>query len=156
MALVRTTGIFQPEGRKQAFRMENLSWPLFAPPGFFNRKAESRPLGWKISLSTCGGRAAAMRERRPPPLREVWRHDELTFSYCALLRLESRARRALKLATPCFQGARAPQSHPLDDRETAIPPAEQARSAKRRRREMQFPSRTRTAKPQAEVCGPAR
>ena len=71
LALVRSAGIFQPEGRKQAFRMENLSWPLFAPPEFFNRKAENRPLGWKISLSTCGGRAAAMWERRPPPLREV-------------------------------------------------------------------------------------
>ena len=47
--------------------MKKVSWPLFAPPGFFNRKAENRPLGWKISLSTCGGRAAAMRERRPAP-----------------------------------------------------------------------------------------
>ena len=45
--------------------------------------------------------------------------------------------------------------HPLDGRETAVPPAEQARSAKRCSCGMQFARRTRTAKPKAEVCGHA-
>ena len=50
-----------------------------------------------------------------------------------------------------FPGRVSAPSHPLDGRETAVPPAEQARSAKRRRRGMQFPRRTRTAKPQARA-----
>ena len=46
--------------------------------------------------------------------------------------------------------------HPLDGRKTAIPPAEQARSAMRRRCGMQFASRTRTARPRARAGRAAR
>ena len=82
---------------------------------------------------SCARRAAAMRERLPAPPREVWQ------VWCA--------------RKPVFLISRARQrpSHPLDGRETAVPPAEQARSAPRRRRGMQFASRTRTARPQARA-----
>ena len=60
-----------------------------------------------------------------------------------------------KACAPLVSGRASAPLHPLDGRETAILPAKRARSAKRRRCGMQFPRRTRTAKPQAEVCGPA-
>ena len=55
------------------------------------------------------------------------------------------------LHTPLISGRASAPSHPLDGRETAVPPAERARSAKRRSCGMQFPRRTRTAKPQARA-----
>ena len=55
-----------------------------------------------------------------------------------------------------FPGRVSAPSHPLDGRETAIPPAERARSALRCRRGMQFPRRTRTARPQARARRAAR
>ena len=56
-----------------------------------------------------------------------------------------------EFAHPLISRRVSAPSHPLDGRETAIPPAEQARSAKRRSCGMQFPRRTRTAKPQARA-----
>ena len=61
-----------------------------------------------------------------------------------------------KACVPLFPGRGSAPLHPLDGRETVIPPAEQARSAKRRRCGMQFPRRTRTAKPQAQAKRAAR
>ena len=55
-----------------------------------------------------------------------------------------------------FPGRVSAPSHPLDGRETAIPPAERARSALRCRRGMQFPRRTRTPRPQARARRAAR
>ena len=55
-----------------------------------------------------------------------------------------------------FQGRVSAPSHPLDGRETAIPPAERARSALRCRRGMQFPRRTRTPRPKTRARRAAR
>ena len=95
------------------------------------------------------GRAAAMWERRPAPAARGMTGSAIPCP--APLHYMTR-----KLASPCFQGAQAPPSHPLDGRETDIPPAEQARSALRSRCGMQFPRRTRTAKPQARATRAAR
>ena len=55
-----------------------------------------------------------------------------------------------------FPGRVSAPSHPLDGRETAIPPAERARSALRCRRGMQFPRRTRTPRPKTRARRAAR
>ena len=57
---------------------------------------------------------------------------------------------------PLISRARSAPSHRLDGRETAIPPAEPARSAKRRSCGMQFAGRTRTARPRARAWRAAR
>ena len=57
----------------------------------------------------------------------------------------------IKACLSLFPGRVSAPSHPLDGRKTAIPPAEQARSALRRRCGMQFASRTRTAKLRARA-----
>ena len=95
------------------------------------------------------GRAAAMWERRPAPAARGMTGSAIPCP--APLHYMTR-----KLASPCFQGVWAPPSHPLDGRKTDIPPAEQARSALRSRCGMQFPRRTRTAKPQARATRAAR
>ena len=82
------------------------------------------------------------------------RYDGLTHPCCAPLhRIAGTV--CTKACISLFPERASAPLHPLDGRETAIPPAEQARSAKRCSCGMQFHNRTRTAKPQAEVCGPA-
>ena len=105
---------------------------------FSHRNGQNRGLVWDFAFSGLRRRAAAMWEHRPAPAARGMENVACT-----------------KDCIPLFPGRVSAPSHPLDGRETAVPPAEQARSAQRRRGGMQFASRIRTAKPKAEVCGPA-
>ena len=122
---------------------------------FSHRNGQNRGLMWDFAFSGLRRRAAAMRERRPAPRCARYdRYDGLTHPCRACCSAYSRYGVHESLHFLISRRASAPL-HPLDGRETAIPPSEQTRSAKRRRCGMQFPRRTRTAKPKAEVCGHA-
>ena len=94
---------------------------------------------WDFAFSGLRRRAAAMWERRPAPAARGMANTACT-----------------KDCIPLFPGRVSVPLHPLDGRETAIAPAERARSAQRRSCGMQFASRTRTTKPWARAERAAR
>ena len=116
---------------------------------FTHRNGQNRGLMWDFAFSGLRGRAAAMWERRPAPAARGMTGSAIPCP--APLHYMTR-----KLASPCFQGAWAPPIASTGRQGNCMPPAEQARSALRSRCGMQFPRRTRTAKPQARATRAAR
>lgn len=93
-------------------------------------------------------RAAAMRKRRPATAAQDIT-GTVSFPFPAPPDMTGDV--CNKSCLPLFPGRVSAPSHLLDGRETAIAPAERARSAQRRSCGMQFTSRTRTTKPLARA-----